>query len=674
MIGNSLPVTEKAVRVLCVLCLLLPSDPSFALANSALTAKVHPNSPQECEVSVVEIGPEVGGQWQPQLALLYDTQPGLARVRRVYGYFARPNSQEPAEVLNVDAVDHHVAFYLAYQIIKGIVSSGLVTIGITTGVDRFAVQPYLTNSKVQVRKAIETVRNYTESPTFSVPQGLNANIQDFRDEMKRLLLAGENILQLRKLFVDRTLAPKAWDWNAQTLRANADHNDTRLSFVLERAGQRGLRRERWGDHLAILKWHREQLLEVANLLDFVDLDVDAYHLVDGALTPEEHERFRQVLNHMVADADANGYVTVAIYDLMNSNRDKVKVVDGVSGPRDLARRKYVQLFRSIGLDFGGTLLSLGPKVLMNVVDGGMSLLFNKRGVMILYEPLEESEAELFAILNLGPWGVTADTRERLRVEGAIAGQNINAFIGLEGDAYANRITNAARMTSYLKEHGEEMCTEVNKARESDVRTEYLTRAERLGVGLRQLVGWLPGVPDLDGPRQRAALIQERLPAVEARRTLRVYDPEKYGSPKAPEMRVALSTLAALHDPEDVTILGQVLHRTGEEALMTSVLEAMSVHGDAELSDSIVEWLGTIEPRSRYGTGGVVSRALQTLNELNWSDGAHDETQLVAVVDGVAPFAERGVGENKERAIRVLANVQEQLTYWRSQYRKDNQSP
>src|SRR6516225_8521555 len=262
MIGKSLSVAEKAFLVLCGLFLISPSHPSFAFVNSALTAKVHPNSPQECTVSVIEIGPEIDGVWQPQLALLYDTQPGLARVRRIYGYFARPNSNEPAEVLDVDAVDRHVGFYLAYQIVKGIVSSGLVTIGITTGVDRCGVQPFLTNSKAQVQRTIETVRNYTESPSFSVPTGLSVSTQDFRDEMKRLLLAGQNILQLRKLFVDRTLAPKAWDWSAQTLRANADHNETRLSFVLERAGQRGLLLERWGDHFATLKWHRDGLPEV----------------------------------------------------------------------------------------------------------------------------------------------------------------------------------------------------------------------------------------------------------------------------------------------------------------------------------------------------------------------------------------------------------------------------
>ncbi len=684
----------KSLCALGALCLMSPSHPSFATVNSALTAKVHANSPQTCDISVVEIGPEVGGVFQPQLALLYDTRQGLARVRRVYGYFARPNSSQPAEVLNVDGVDRNIGLYLAYQIGKGIIASGVVTIGITTAGDRFGVQPYLTNSKVQVRKAIETVRSYTESPTFAVPDGLNVNIQDFRDETKRLLLAGENILQFRKLFVDRTLAPKAWDWSAQTLRANADHNDTRLSFVLERVGQRGLRRVHWGDHFATLQWHRDELLEVASLLDFVHLDVDSHGMPDRPLTDEEKEGFRRVLNHMFADADTDGYVTIAIYDLMNSNKDKVKVFDGVSGPRNLAGRKYVQLLRSIGLDFGGALLSLGPKVLMNVVDGGINLLFDKRGVMILYEHLEESEAELFASLNNGLWGVTADTREgelfaslnsslrgvpagtreRLRIEGAIDRQNINAFTGLEGDASANRLANATRMTSYLKEHSQQMCDEVNKVRGNDFRSDYLTWGERMGAGLKHLVGWLPGVPHLDGPLQQAALIQERLPAVEARRTLRLYDPEKYGSPKAPDVGAALTTLAVKHDRQDVTILGQVLQRTGEEGLMASVLRAMAVHGDAELSDSIVEWLGTIQPGSRYGTTSIVSTALQTLNALNWPDVRHTGTQLVAVQDAVAPFAERGVGENKELAARVLANVQEQLTYWRSQYRKDIQSP
>ena len=76
MIGKSLSVAEKAFLVLCGLFLISPSHPSFAFVNSALTAKVHPNSPQECTVSVIEIGPEIDGGWQPQLALLYDTQLG----------------------------------------------------------------------------------------------------------------------------------------------------------------------------------------------------------------------------------------------------------------------------------------------------------------------------------------------------------------------------------------------------------------------------------------------------------------------------------------------------------------------------------------------------------------------------------------------------------------------
>ena len=571
-------------------------------------------------------------------------------------------------------MDRHVGFYLAYQIVKGIVSSGLVTIGITTGVDRFGVQPFLTNSKAQVQRTIETVRNYTESPSFSVPTGLSVSTQDFRDEMKRLLLAGQNILQLRKLFVDRTLAPKAWDWSAQTLRANADHNETRLSFVLERAGQRGLLLERWGDHFATLKWHRDGLPEVVTWLDSVHLDVKGHQLLDGVPTSDERERLRQGLNDTVGDADVERYVTVAVYDLMNSNQDKVKVVDGVSGPRDSAQRKYVQVFHSIGLDFGGSLLSLGPKVLMDVVDRGINLLFNKRGVMILYDHLEESEAELFASLNSRLRDVPDDTRDRLRIEGALHAQNINLFTGREGDAHANRITNAARMTTYLQEHGQQLCEEVNSARDTDFRAEYLTQAESIEVGLRHLVGWLPGLPHRDGRGQWAALIKERLPAIEARRTLRLYDPEKYGSSKVPEVRAALATLAVLHDRQDVTILGQVLHRTAEESVMTSSLEAMAAHGDAELSASIGEWLGTIEPRSRYGTTSVVWTALQTLNTLKRSDVRRNEAQLMAVQDAVAPFADRGVGENRELAIRVLADVQEQLTFWRSQYRKDIQAP
>jgi hypothetical protein len=642
--------------------------------NSALTAKVHPNSPQECEVSVVEIGPEVGGVWQPQLALLYDTQQGLARVRWVYGYFARPNSNEPAKVLNVDEVDHHVGFYLVYQIVKGIVSSGLVTIGITTGVDRFGVQPFLTNSKAQVQRTIETVRNYTESPTFSVPTGLSVSTQDFRDEMKRLLLAGQNILQLRKLFVDRTLAPKAWDWSAQTLRANADHNDTRLSFVLERSGQSGLHLERWGDHFAILKWHRDGSPQVVTWLDSVHLDVKGHQLLDGVPTPDEREGLRQALNDTVGDADVERYVTVAVYDLMNSNQDKVKVVDGVSGPRDSAQRKSVQTFHSIGLDFGGSLLSIGPKVLMDVVDGGINLLFNKRGVMILYDRLEESEAELFASLNSRLSDAPDDTRDRLRIESALEAQNMNLFAGMEGDAHANRTTNAARMTTYLQEHGQQLCEEVDRARDTDFRAEYLTSGERNEVGSRDPVGRLPGVSQLDGPGQRAALIKERLSALEARRTLRLYDPEKYHSPKAPEVRAALATLAVLHDRQDVTILGQVLHRTAEEGVMTSALEAMAVHGDAELSDPIAEWLGAIEPRSRCGASSVVSTALKALNTLNRSGAMRNEVLLMAVQDAVGPFADRGVGENRELAIRVLADVQEQLTSWRSQDRKDIQAP
>jgi len=154
----------------------------------------------------------------------------------------------------------------------------------------------------------------------------------------------------------------------------------------------------------------------------------------------------------------------------------------------------------------------------------------------------------------------------------------------------------------------------------------------------------------------------------------LYDPEKYGSSKVPEVRAALATLAVLHDRQDVTILGQVLHRTAEESVMTSSLEAMAAHGDAELSASIGEWLGTIEPRSRYGTTSVVWTALQTLNTLKRSDVRRNEAQLMAVQDAVAPFADRGVGENRELAIRVLADVQEQLTFWRSQYRKDIQAP
>jgi len=350
----------KSLCALCALGLVLSSQPSCAFEKSALTAKVHPNSPQTCDISIVEIGPEVGGLWQPQLALLYDTQRGLARVRKVYGYFARPGSRQPAEVLNVDVVDRNVGFYLVYQIIKGIVSSAIVTVGITTGVDRLAVQPYLTNSKVQVRRALEIARHYLEGPTFAVPNGLNTSPEDFRDELKRLLLAGENMFKFQKLFVDRTLAPKAWDWTAQTLTANATHNDTRLRFVLERVGQRGLLRERWGDQFAALKWHRDQLLEVANLLDLADLDVDRNNIPDRPLTSEDKARVRRDLSQLVADADANGYVTMAVYDLMNSNKDKVKVVDGVSGPQNLARRKYVQFFHSVGLDFGARCWPSGP--------------------------------------------------------------------------------------------------------------------------------------------------------------------------------------------------------------------------------------------------------------------------------------------------------------------------
>ena len=121
----------KALAALCVLGLMLSAFQSDAYVDSALTAKVHPNSPHACNISIVEIGPEIGDVWQPQLALLYDTQRGLARVRKVYGYFAHPSLSRPAQVLNVDSVDRGVGVYLVYQILRGIISSALITIGIT---------------------------------------------------------------------------------------------------------------------------------------------------------------------------------------------------------------------------------------------------------------------------------------------------------------------------------------------------------------------------------------------------------------------------------------------------------------------------------------------------------------------------------------------------------------
>ena len=665
----------KLVSVLCASCLAFSSHQSFAVVSGGLTARVHPDSPRGCEVSVIEIGADVDGSWQPELALAYDTREGLARVRKVYGYFARPDSGEPPAVLNVDTVDRHVGFYLAYRIIKGIISLGIATAGATIGVDRFAVQPYLTNSKVQVAKPIETIRDYTETPAFSVPQDLHVSLDDFRDELKRVLMAGENILTVQKLFVDRTLAPKAWDWSAQTLRAQADRNDTRLSFVLERAGLKGLRRERWGDHFAVLKWHRDELLDIANFLDLVHLDVDTKTIPDRPLTEEEKEEVRHALAQMAANADADGYVTVAIYDLMNSGSDKVKVYDGISGPSALAWRKYAQLFRSIGLDFGGTLLSFLPKVLMNIASGGIDLTYNKVGVMFPYDQLEEDEAALFAALNGHLGYVTADERERLRIEAALDKQNINAFVRLEGDAHANRIANAELMTTYLKSRPQEFCDEINRARERDFRNEYLTRAERVGLDVKQVVAWLPGAAETDDPQQQAALIKERLPAVHARRTLRLYDPSKYGSPRAPEVRAALNTLAALHDSDDVTILGQVLHRTSEPSVMTSALDAMATHGDVALSEPIADWLGTIAPRSRYGMSSVVGTALRALTALRWSTySPASDTRFVAVLEGLAPFVEDGSETNRELAIQVQAVILERLSQWRAQATQSVQSP
>jgi hypothetical protein len=628
-----------------------------------------------CEVSVIELGGEVAGSWLPELALAYDTREGLARVRKVYGYFARPDSGQPPVVLNVDSVDRHVGFYLAYRIIKGIISLGVVTAGAAIGVDRFAVQPYLTNSKVQVAKPIETIRDYTETPAFSVPPGLPVAAGDYRDELKRVLVAGDNILTVQKLFVDRTLAPKAWDWSAQTLRAQADRNDTRLSFVLERAGLKGLRRERWGDHFAVLKWHRDELLDVANFLDLVHLDVDTTTIPDRPLTDAEKEQVRGELTQMVAEADADGYVTVAIYDLMNSSNDKVKVYDGISGPSSLAGRKYAQLFRSIGLDFGGTLLAFAPKLLMNVADYGINLTFNKTGVMVLYDHLEEDEAALFAALNGHLAYVTADAGERQRIEAALDKQTINTFIRLEGDAHANRIENAELMTAYLKGRPQEFCDEIDRARAKDFRSEYLSRGERVGRELKNLVAWLPGVPGADDPQQQAAQIKERLPAVQARRTLRLYDPSKYGAPRAPEVSAALQTLAALHDDQDVTILGQILDRTSEPSVMTSALDAMAVHGDVALADPIVEWLKPIAPSSRYGTSSVVGTALRALTALQWSTySPPNDTRFEAVLDTVTPFAEEGSGDNRELAIRAQATVIERLSQWRAQATQSIQSP
>ena len=655
----------KALAALCVLGLMLSAFQSDAYVDSALTAKVHPNSPHACNISIVEIGPEIGDVWQPQLALLYDTQRGLARVRKVYGYFAHPSLSRPAQVLNVDSVDRGVGVYLVYQILRGIISSALITIGITTGVDRLAVEPYLTNSKVQERKAMEIARHYMEGSTFAVPDGLNIGLEDFRDEMKRLLLAGDNIFQYQKLFVDRTLAPKAWDWTAQTLTANANHNDTRLSFVLERLGQPGLQLEHWGDQFAVLKWHRDELLEVANVLDLAQLDVNGNSIPARPLTSEEKERVRYELNQLLAGADANGYVTVAVYDLMNSNKDKVKVVDGVSGPQNLARRKYVQFFHSVGLDFGGSLLALGPKIVMNVVDRGINLVFDKRGVMTLYGDLEGSEAELFAVLNSNLLDGTAATQERLHLEDAIDRQTINVFTRLEGEAHDNRAANEELMHTYLTEHGAQLCDEVNKARDEDFQNEYLTERERAGVGISRL----------NDPAQRAAIIDERLPAVNARRTLRLYDPTKFGGPKAREVREALTVLAVLRESQDVRLLGQVLDRTSDDNLMTAVLEAMAVHGDPAAADWIVDWLGTIGPRSQYGTSGVVAEALHTLTMLNWSAVAPgDEYRFVAVLEGVTPFAERGLGDSQALAVQVQANVREQLRYRQTRSRQSVQSP
>jgi len=302
---------------------------------------------------------------------------------------------------------------------------------------------------------------------------------------------------------------------------------------------------------------------------------------------------------------------------------------------------------------------------MNVADQGINLVFNKRGVMTLYEDLEDSEAELFAVLNSNLLDGTAAAQQRFRLEGALDGQAVNVFTRLEGDPHGNRMANEALMRSYLTEHGAQICDEVSKARDEDFQNEYLAGSERLGVG----------IPGVNEPAQRAAIIDARLPAVNARRTLRLYDPTKYGGPKAPDVRAALTTLAVLQDNQDVTLLGQVLDRTSEDSLMTAVLEAMAVHGDADVSDWIVEWLEKIAPRSRYGTSGVVARALHTLTMLNWSGVAPgNEYRFVAVLEGVAPFAERGLGENRELAVRVQVTVREQLRYRQSQLRQSIQSP
>ena len=588
--------------------------PLWSLRQPSLQARVHPNSPQECGVEVIEIGiPEEDGQFSTQLAFLRDkydeTYPGIVpKVRTIWDYSlpykdrysmkhgsagSRHNNTServpgpPPAIVEYEKIKQEILLWTFWDFISSVFNQ-LPVVGslFYISADQF-VSAYRNKKEYARTKSLYKLRLLLETENKSLMGLLPPN------ELERIMAVGSEY-SLKGLLISQGFEELVYHYQLNARRAS--------------------RSQAYGALLGAL--NREGLVAKPILKDFVAVYYDPQNPPARDFDPH----FLDLKDlRKVKDASGKELIPLGVFGI-GQGRNRIKAID-VTDDGNIKKRKIYKFLYNLGGELGATFIPFPFSLLLKATKEGVGFVMKKTGRGVLTDILH-TEAELAALIDSGLAALDPMFVQQIREQ--LDNQNVNIFRAREMEAAKNQVKNRAEMEEYLLKESRHLCGQVAGKREKEFRKNYLDISEKVTRFLHTILSGVSKELQQELVETRTTIIKERQAWVNSRQILKVYD-ESTGFIPHQSAADALVTMAMYSDRHDVETIKKFVRYAVSIELEMAAMKAVGLHGSPDLAEAVLDYLEAQTPfPGLIRDDEIIRTAWESLTRLRYEEsfGAH----------------------------------------------------